>query len=232
MKRVATPILALALGTLLAQGAFAANAVRISQVYGGGGGSTGTYLYDYVELFNATGSAVNIGGWALEYGSAAGNWGSSAINIFNFPSGTSIAACSYLLIQLGTVGTAGAVFPVTPDFTSANLSMSQSNGKVALFNATNANVACGSEAAGTLVDKVAYGTGNCPEGTATAALTSTTTAVRNSGGLTDTDNNLPDFSLSSTPAVTMHNAASGASPTCLSVPARTSTWGRLKLLYR
>ena len=29
------------------------NDLRLSQVYGGGGGSTGYYLNDYVELFNA-----------------------------------------------------------------------------------------------------------------------------------------------------------------------------------
>ena len=232
MKKVTTLVATLALGALLAQSALAANAVRISQVYGGGGGSTGTYLHDYVELFNNSGSAVNIGGWALEYGSAAGNWGSSAINIFNFPSGAMIQSCGYLLIELSTAGTAGAPLPVTPDYSTTSLSMSQSNGKVALFNATNANVVCGSEAAGTLVDKVAWGTGNCPEGVATAALTSTTTAVRNGGGMNDTDNNLADFTLSATPGVTMHNSASPKNANCLVTPANTSTWGQLKMLYR
>jgi len=155
MKRIAT---LLALLALAAAPAYAANAVRISQAYGGGGGGSGTYLFDYVELFNNGATNVNIGGWVLEYGSATGNWGSTAINIFTFPANTMIQPCQYMLIQLGTMGTAGVALPVTPDFVTTNLSMSQSNGKVALFNAVNANVACGSETPGTIVDKVAWGT--------------------------------------------------------------------------
>jgi hypothetical protein len=64
--------------------AFAANQVRISQAYGGGGGASGTYLRDYVEIYNSGVTPVNIGGWTLEYGSATGNWGSSSGNIFTF----------------------------------------------------------------------------------------------------------------------------------------------------
>ncbi len=232
MKKFATTISALALCAIVSGPALAANAVRISQVYGGGGGSSGTYIYDYVELFNYSLSPVNIGGWALEYGSATGNWGSSATNIYNFPAGTMIQPCSYILVQTGSAGTVGIAFPVTPDFTTTGLSMSATSGKVALFNATNSNLACGSELGGTLVDKVAYGTGNCPEGTATPALTSTTTNVRGSGGATDSDNNSADFTQVSTPSVTMHNAASGPSTSCQVTPTKAQTWGKMKVLYR
>jgi hypothetical protein len=188
---------------LFAVPAFAANQVRISQVYGGGGGSTGTYLRDYVEIFNSGGTAVNIGGWTLEYGSATGNWGSSSGNIFTFPANTTIQPYQFLLVEAGSSGTAGTALPVTADFSTATtgFSMSGTSGKVALFSTGtgNANVACGAEAAGTLVDKVSYGTANCAEGAAVPALTTTTGAIRRNDGCMDTDNNVGDFIIVTNP---------------------------------
>src|SRR5215212_6826578 len=105
--------------------------VVISQVYGGGGATTGTpaYTHDYVELFNPTSAAVPIGGWSLQYGSSTGNFGNSG-NIFTFPTATSIPAGRYLLVKLGGAGSLGATF--TADFTSTGLSMAAGSGKVAL----------------------------------------------------------------------------------------------------
>jgi hypothetical protein len=179
MKRIVTT---LALVALCAAPALAANPLRISQVYGGGGASTGspTYTVDYVEIYNSGNVAVNIGAWAIEYGSNTGNWGSSALNQFTFPVGTIIQPCQYMLVSLGTPGTVGGPLPVTPDFTGT-LTMSATSGKVALFNALNNNLACGAELAGTLVDKVGWGTSACcptPRAlcvTATATRTPTTT---------------------------------------------------------
>jgi len=217
----------LALGVFAASSAFAANAVRISQVYGGGGGSSTAYNSDYVELFNSSCVPVAIGGWLIEYGSATGNWGSSASNIATIPAGATIPACGYYLIQVGSAGTAGSPLPITPDFTNtAGPSMGQASGKVALFNAVNTNVACGSEIAGTLVDKVAFGTSNCWEGTAAVAvLTNATTAVRKLAGMTDTDQNSTDFVLPNPASltVTIHNSSSGLNPDC--VAACTPTTG-------
>ena len=228
MKKTVTTLCTVAALALFASASFA-GAVRISQVYGGGGGSTAsTYGQDYIELFNSSGVAVDISGWALEYGSATGNWGSSGSNYLVFPANTLIQPCSYLLINTGTVGTGGPANPAG-DFVGT-MNLSGSNGKVGLFNALNANVVCGAEIGGTLVDKMAYGTATCAEGTATAALTTTTAAVRNNGGLTDTDNNLADFTLV-TNAVP-HSAASGANVNCLATPSMSGTWGRLKTIYR
>ena len=235
MKKLVTTFCAVAALALVAQSAFAANAVRISQAYGGGGGSTGTYLRDYVEIFNSSGSPVNIGGWSLEYGSATGNWGSSAGNIFTFPANTIIQPCSYLLLEAGAVGTAGVALPVVADFSTSTggFSMSGTTGKVGLFTVVNTNLACGSEVAGSLVDKVAYGTSNCWEGAGDAPpLTSVQAAVRLNGGLTDTDNNAADFGAVATSGLTIHNAASGASQNCLTTPSMNSTWGRVKSIYR
>src|SRR5512147_3063053 len=103
MKRIVTT---LALLAVCAAPALAANQIRISQVYGGGGGTStlNTYNVDYVEIYNSGVTPVNIGGWAIEYGSATGLWGSSAGNIFNIPANTTIQPCQYMLFQFGSVG--------------------------------------------------------------------------------------------------------------------------------
>lgn len=230
MKRFATMLVLVALS---AAPAFAASQVRISQAYGGGGGSTGTYLRDYVEIYNSGTTAVNISGWTLQYGSATGNWGSSAGNIFTFPANTIIQPCQYILLEAGASGSAGTALPVTPDFQTGltGFSMSATTGKVALFNTGtgNANVACGSEAPGTLVDKVGYGTSNCPETTNAGGLTSTQAAVRNNAGNQDTDNNANDFTVTSNP---VPRNSQSFNPDCLVTPTRSSTWGSVKAIYR
>lgn len=214
-NRISLLVASLPLATCIA--ASAAD-VRISQVYGGGGSTsaTATYKKDYVELFNAGPAAVNVSGWVIAYGSATGNWASSTSNYFTFPKGTVIQPCGYLLLACGTAGTGGADLPVTADFTITAINISATNGKVALFNALNANVACGSETAGTLVDKVSFGTANCAEGTAVAALTNATGAVRNGGGIADTDNNSVDFAVVSGPVP--RSSQSATNPKCGTQP--------------
>jgi hypothetical protein len=226
MKKLATTLFAI---LAIAPCAFASNQLRISQVYGGGGASTGspTYNQDYVEIFNSGGTAVSLAGWTIEYGSSAGNWGSSSSNIFTFPAGASIAPCSYVLVAM-TASSAGGTIPVTPDY-SGTLAMSATAGKVALFSQVNSNVACGSETG--LVDKVAFGGNTCAEGgTGTGALSTTSGAVRNGGGLTDTDVNGSDFTVTAAPVP--HNSASAANSSCFATPSLKSTWGTIKTLYR
>ncbi|MGV7841173.1 lamin tail domain-containing protein, partial [Mycobacterium kansasii] len=48
--------------------------VVISQVYGGGGNSGASYTHDFIELFNPTGSPVDLTGWKVRYASAAGTF--------------------------------------------------------------------------------------------------------------------------------------------------------------
>ncbi len=243
-----TVIALVALGLVVASSAFAANAVRISQVYGGGGATTGTpsYQQDYVEIFNSGAATVNVGGWAIVYGSSTGTWnnagGSSYTSSFVFPAGTTIKPCGYLLVAFKWSGSTytgtDLTTVVTPDFnvTGAGgvipFSMSGTKGKVMLSTTCPANaVACGSEGV-TVVDKVAYGSGaTCFETAAAAALTTTTAAVRNGGGMTDNDNNSTDFAAVTNPVP--HSGISGyRNPDCLTVPATTDTWGRVKTLYR
>ncbi len=185
--------------------------VVISQVYGGGGGSaaTNTYKADYVELHNISTSSVDISGFVLAYGSATGQFGSSATNYYTFPAMTTIAAGKYLLVQVGTVGTGGADLPVTADIVTTNISMSGSNGKVALATAAFAPNTCGGTAtpctlpSATFVDVVAYGTANNAEGGVSASggvsLTGSQGVVRKVFGCQDTDNNGTDFYIQSNP---------------------------------
>lgn len=231
MKKLATILGLTAVLAIAATSAFAANQVRISQVYGGGGsGSAGpTYNVDYVELFNSGGTPVNIGGWTIEYGSATGSWGSSGTNIFTFPVGTTIQPCKYILVASAVPSAGGGALGVTPDFTFS-IAASATGGKIGLFNAVNTNLACGLEVAGTLVDKLAYGTANCSETAAVGALSTTTGAVRNNGGMTDTDNNSSDFTVTTAPVP--HTSASPANTACLATPTVNKTWGSLKSIYR
>ncbi len=179
--------------------------VVISQVYPGGGSSstTVTYKNDYVELHNISSVVQDISGFSLQYGSATGNFGNTATQIFAIPAGTTIPSGGYLLIQLGTAGTGGANLPVTPDLSSTNLSMGAASGKVALVNNSTA-LGCGATAttctlpAANIIDLVSYGASNNAEGGVTVnngvALPSNTNGcVRKTNGCTETDNNNADF---------------------------------------
>ncbi len=225
---VATVALALVAGSAMAAG----QPLRVSQVYGGGGNTGAQYNQDFIEIFNASGLPVDISGWAVEYASASGSWGttfsvggSTFGNYVVFPPGTSIQPCSYILIGGATGASGGPPLP-TPDF-SIPTNLSATNGNVGIFTQLNPATACGSETG--LVDKVAYGTGVCKEGAAAAAaLSNTTAAIRKNCGLQDTDNNGADFdALVPNP----HNAASGKAA-CCAVPTSSASWGRLKMLYR
>jgi uncharacterized protein len=232
MRKIVITVLAL---SLMATAAFASNPVRISQVYYGGGAGSGYYNSDYVELFNSGCTAVDISNWQLQYGSATGNFASNTFTILTIPAGATIQPCGYYLVATGTVAGINPL-PVTPDYTnSVVLSMSGSAGKVALLppgTATNQTCAVIAPLA---VDMFGWGTATCYEGTAKAAVNYTNVAVRNNGGLTDTDNNNADFTNTTTPVV-MHTAASGyKNPDCevaCAVPTLPTTWGKIKTIYR
>ena len=230
MKKFAIALVILA----LAAPAFAAD-VRISQVYGGGGSTstnpTPAFNQDFVELYNATNWPVDISGWAIEYGSATGAWGSFVDNYYVFPAGTVIPPCSYLLVGGKLLATyTGAPLPAVDHL--ANFSASATGGKFGLFTSLQLNVACGLETPGALVDKVSYGTTtNCAEGWSTVgALSSLTAALRNQDGYMDTDDNLADFTIG-TPAP--RNSASPINDICgTPVSTETSSFGALKAIFR
>ncbi len=184
-----------------------ANDIRISQVYGGGGNTGAPYLNDFVELFNAGSTTVDITGWSIQYTSSGGNsWGSQKTAL----AGT-VAAGHYYLIQLG--GGANGVALPTPDATGTT-GMAATSGKVALVSSTDSLATDTCPLGSTVVDFVGYGTANCSESSnAAPGLSNTTAAIRADGGCTDTDDNAADFTASApTPRNTSsptHSCATG-----------------------
>jgi len=233
MRKVTLALLAL--GLIVATTAFAANAVRISQVYPGSGVGC-TWSSKYVELFNSSGSAVDIGGWSVQYGSATGStFGSSTFNYVMIPAGKTIPACGYFLIK-GATGTNGAALPITPDIDaslSSGMSPSGTGGKLALFNDQVTNRSC-TAAQAVAVDMVGWNTGNCFETVAAtwSAGINTNVLVRLGGGMTDTDNNSTNFTQLGAGASPPRNSGSATNPDCSVVPTLSKTWGKLKTLYR
>jgi endonuclease G, mitochondrial len=208
----------------------------ISQVDGGGGGSTGTYLHDYVEIKNVSGSVQSLNTLSLYYGAATGNFASSSSNAFALPN-VNLNPGQYYLVQLGNAGSSGAPLPVTPDATSPNLSMSASSGKVALVTSGLAINTCGGSTApcnGTqlalIVDWVAWGAagngtaGNGEGGTSVnngVAITSSQGGVRKNSGCQDTDNNNADFDVVTAPVP--RNTATTPSGCTAGTPTATGT---------
>jgi uncharacterized protein len=169
--------------------------VVISQVYGGGGNAGAPLRNDYVELFNAGTTAVDITGWSLQYSTAVGSGWNTGKTILT---GT-IPAGHYFLVQ-GGGGTNGADLPTADVVGTAN--MAAGNGKVALVSdSTTLTGTCPS--GGSLVDFVGWGyaspapTGSCFETTTAPAISNTTAVFRNGSGCTDTDNNGADFAAAS-----------------------------------
>lgn len=209
------PIVALLAAAFAAPAVLAsAQGVVISQVYGGGAATTGSpsYKYDYIEIFNGGSNPVDLTGYSLQYGSATGtgNWSVAALNNLANPV---LQPGRYLLIRQGT-GTGALGADITIQDGTGNLSMSASNGKVALVSSTLA-LSGANPSGGNLVDLVGYGSANGFEASATPALSSTTAALRKSNGCNDSDNNSADFTVgtpllrnSATPA----NVCGGTSP--------------------
>jgi hypothetical protein len=226
-----TAIALLALGLVASTSAFAANPVRISIVYGGGGNSGAYYRYDFVELFNSSSMPVNVSGWAILYATAANTTFGGASNYYvQFPAGATIPACGYYLIQCASgANTSAAPLPVPADAVG-NIAMSATACKIGLVSSGTSGT-CASP----FVDLVAIGSSTgCWEGTGpTGATSNTTAAVRKVAGMTDTDNNSADFSVvACNQTLPIHNSVSGLNPSCSIVPTLPSTWGRIKTLYR
>ncbi len=205
--------------------------VRISQIFGAGGATPGTfgcplYTNDYVELFNAGTSAVDISGWRLQYASGTGNF-SSTTNRVTLPAGATIQAKGYYLVQLNTIAPATtggcAYLPVPADFTgtgggsATSINAAATAGKLVLIDATAALLTTGQTVctpSGTgIIDYVGYGNGidgtgtaTCFEGTGSAISIGNQFALfRLLDGCRDNNNNSGDFTRG-TPAP--RNAAS------------------------
>ncbi|MCP3142740.1 lamin tail domain-containing protein [Pyxidicoccus xibeiensis] len=187
-------------GTVTVNAYPVANHVVISEFSGRGAGTATTVQTDeFIELYNPTSAAVNIGGWLVQYKSATG---SSYASIATIPPNTFIRAHGYyLLAHTHYTGSA------TPDLTySQDTSASTTGGgHVRIGPGLTASVS------DVPVDRLAYGTGNQPEGTVgpfhpaaggsleRKALPSSTATTMEGGSDSlrgngaDTDNNATDF---------------------------------------
>ncbi|TXL60951.1 hypothetical protein FHP06_09330 [Aeromicrobium terrae] len=160
----------------------------VSEVYGGGGNTGAPFQNDFIELYNAGSSAVDLSGYSVQYhsSSATGSW-----QVTGLPG--SIGADEHFLVA--EAAGAGNGDPLPTSQASGSISMSGTSGTVALVHGTAAltcGVDCTTDA--TVVDLVGYGTAAIHEGaTAAPATSNTTSAQRNASGA-DTDDNGADFS--------------------------------------
>jgi len=176
----------------------------VSQAYAGGGNSGATFANDFVELFNRSSTAVDIGTWSIQYASASGtSWQVTPLT-------GSVQPGHHYLVQLASAAAIGATLP-TPD-TSGTTNLANSGGKVALVRGTTA-LTCGASAGScsavaVVADLVGYGSATDFEGAdAAPGLSNTNAALRADNGCTDTDSNSSDFA-AATP--TPHNSATAA----------------------
>jgi uncharacterized protein (TIGR03437 family) len=161
--------------------------IVISQVFGGGGNSGSPFRNDFIEIFNAGNSQVNLAGWSVQYASATASTWSVTILTAKI-----LAPGQYYLIQEASGGSNGVNLPSVD--TIGTISLAASAGKVALAKTiTSLTGACSSDP--NIVDFVGYGTSaNCFEGNGPAAAPGNATAIaRNSEGCNDSSNSAADF---------------------------------------
>lgn len=200
------------------------NGLVISQVYGSGGNTSAPFRNDFVELFNASGMAVSLNGFSVQYASATGTGNFAANAIVSLPN-VSLQPGQYFLVQQASGGTAGNLLP-TADATGT-VNMSGTNGKVALVNVTTGlacnggSTPCSASDLVKITDLVGFGTANFFEGAAASAPSSTTAIFRANNGCLDTNNNSSDFSLAA-PAPRNSNSPLAACGTVINQPIVTS----------
>jgi|GEM_PF-1744098 len=202
--------------------AASSSGVVISQIYGGGGNSGATLKNDFIELFNAGISTVDVSNWSVQYSSASGtSW--QVTNICATASCT-IAPGHYFLIQEAQ-GSAGTTALPTPDAIGA-ISMSATAAKIALVNSTAA-LSGSCSLASSVIDLVGYGSSaSCFEGGgATGAPSNTTAEFRINNGCTDTNSNSVDFvTATPNPRNSSTSAIScGVTPSPSPTPSPTAT---------
>lgn len=180
MRKIYLSLL-LALGTIASYGQ-----VVISQAYGGGGNSGSTFTNDFIELFNAGLTAVNLQGHSVQYASATGG---SFTGITLLPDFV-LQPGQYFLIQQAQ-GTGGTTPLPTPDLVAETpIAMAGTNFKIVLANTTVAVSGCTDAA---IVDLVGFGSANCSEGTAAPVLSNANAGIRLLNGCQDSNNNSADF---------------------------------------
>jgi PKD repeat protein len=157
---------------------------------------------EFIEIYNPTETAINIETWSIQYKSATG----TTFYKKNFSSGVSIPAHGWFLIAHTSY--LGAT---VPDMSQSTISLAGTGGNIFLVNNQTTLTTTNDPS---IIDKVAYGTGDSPENIATPAPSAGQSIERKFGGEfgngEDTDNNLNDFNLQITP--NPQNTASAPKP--------------------
>ena len=171
---------------------------------------------EFIEIWNNSAVALNIGGYTLRGSNNAGTTSQRAA----VPAGTTLGAgCYYLFTNSATGGYSGSVPGNTTYLTGIT-----DDGGIAILNA-----------AAVIVDQVGMSAGSAyKEGTVLSpTLNNLNQSYErkpggSSGNSLDTDNNSNDF--------LYHNSSSdpqNSGSLCLgATPTRTETWGRVKTFYR
>jgi predicted extracellular nuclease len=155
-------------------------------------GVSGGATNEFVELFNADSSAVDIGGDRVVYRSANGT---SETTLATIPSGTQLAAGAFYLL-----GGSGYTGPEPPDQTFGT-SLSSTGGSIGIRSAD-----------GGLLDAAAYGTaanglGEGQPATAPPLTPSPGSSAERLPDGADTDENAADFRVTATPTPREPNQA-------------------------
>jgi len=162
-------------------------AVTISQVYGGGGNSGALYKNDFIELYNAGTSTVDLSSYAVQYASAASSsWSETVL------SGSLLPGHHYLVAE--AQGAGGTQNLPTPQATGT-INLAATSGKVVLTKTQTLLTVDNPNGDSNLVDFVGFGSADAYEGAGAApTLSNTTSGLRANSGATDTNNNSADFS--------------------------------------
>jgi len=180
------------------------SAIKISQIYGGGGNSGSTYRNDFIELYNTSLAPVDISGWSVQYTGAttafaAQTTGTSPTPLVTIiPGGSIIQPGHHFLIQ-ESLGAGGTTTNPTPDLTGG-IFVGSTAGKIALVASSvvlNGGTAGNCPTDPLIVDFIGYGisptTATCSETAPTVTMTNTTAPIRKNNGCLDTNNNSNDF---------------------------------------
>ena len=146
MRTHYTTLRKLALATVAVAGSIWATrgaraAVVINEVYAGGGNNGATLNADFFELYNNGLTAAPIGGFTMQYGSAAGNFASNTFTSVVIPDGVSIAPGDYYLIEGSPSTSSGSGTFTTFSYDLAStLNGATAGGKIRLIDTTGATV--------------------------------------------------------------------------------------------
>lgn len=176
-------------------------ALKIVEVYAGGGSSGAVYENDFAVIFNTGLATASLTGMSLQKGTT----GSSFVSKVNLSG--SILANSYYLVKMASSGAIGSALP-TEDLDGTVISLANGTGTLALVNSTSL-VSCG---AGTVVDVVGWGaTAGCFETQSTSSIAGNGVSLQRDNDCLDTGDNAADWNSFSPP---QPRNASSSTHTC------------------